>query len=279
MFNRINYVMNIRALSFLWTTIMAMLFLVSCKGGSERQEVALEEGDEYLNPMDSVVRNTVTYNRLGEVYGYLTRHPEFVHSSDSVGYGRSGAGNDDSTMLWKDCEGLRVYTIPEDSHRASYHLNFIQFRNGEGRIDSTLLEDNAGGVVGFVSLKGRDGKIYFLVKTDLYYGHQGTAKCERICAFSIQGNRLVKEKLFHARGRQYDDIEVCCGGHRYFPLDFRETVLIGMNDYRFEGGDPVLVITEVNDADWPTGNGLRYEWKGDCFEYTGKCSYDANGIL
>ena len=165
-----------------------------------RQEVALEEREEYFNPMDSVVRNTVTYNRLGEVYCYLTRHPEFVLSSDSVGYRRSGAGNDDSTMLWKDCEGLRVYTIPEDSHRASYHINFIQFINDGGRIDSTLLEDNAGGVVGFVSLKGRDGKTYFLVKTDLYYGHQGTAKCERICAFSIQGNRLVKEKLFHARG-------------------------------------------------------------------------------
>ena len=63
---------------------MAMLFLVSCNGGSGRQEVALEEGDECLNPMDSVVRNTVTYNRLEEVYGYLTRHPLILNFKEEA---------------------------------------------------------------------------------------------------------------------------------------------------------------------------------------------------
>ena len=95
----------------------------------------------------------------------------------------------------------------------------------------------------------------------------------------MQGNRLVKEKLFHAKERQYDNIEVCCGGHRYLPLDFGEMVLIGIEETEESGDVPMFVIAEINDADWPTGLGLKYVWKGDCFEYVGKCKYDANGYI
>ena len=35
----------------------------------------------------------------------------------------------------------------------------------------------------------------------------------------------------------------------------------------------------INENDWPTGYGLKYQWDGHCFQYVGKCKYDANSCF
>ena len=271
--------MKTRSFCLVIAAMLVMVFPMSCNNGGERPEGVEVEKCEPLNPIDSIIDSTVTDERLSEVYKYLLQHPDFVVNSDSVGYHRWGSDEDDVKMIWKDCGNVRVYSIPEDHPHASYHQNFVQFIRPDGGIDSTFLNDNAGGLEELFSLRCSDGKTVYILRTSLFYGHQGNTKCENISAFSMQGNRLVKEKLFHAKERQYDNIEVCCGGHRYLPLDFGEMVLIGIEEAEESGDVPMFVIAEINDADWPTGLGLKYVWKGDCFEYVGKCKYDANGYI
>ena len=76
---------------------------------------------------------------------------------------------------------------------------------------------------------------------------------------------------------QYDHIELQCGGQRNCPLDYTNLKLIGLYNFDDNQSLPMVVITIVNENDWPTGYGMKYVWKGSFFEYVGKCDYDANG--
>ena len=89
----------------------------------------------------------------------------------------------------------------------------------------------------------------------------------------------MKEKLFHAKGKEYDIIEVECGGQRDCPLDFENIDMIYLSDFEEYVDVPIFIIAEINENDWLTGYGLKYQWDGNHFEYVGKCRYDADGMF
>ena len=263
-----------------FVTAFLMLFaIVSC--GNHVNNDYEEEVDEcgYSNPIDSIVSQTTEDIRLDEVYKYLIAHRDYIDNSDSVGYSSSCGGYDNS-LLWKDCGEIRVYSIPEISIHAILCSNFVQFKGKDGRIDTLFLEDNYGELEDICKIVSRNGKTYYFLKTKTLVCHQGAIKTECINAFSIENGRLVKEKLFHTKTKQYDAIEVECGGQRYLPIDYYHAVLICMDD--FDGtydNQPRVVIAEINENDWPTGYGLEYQWNGEWFDYVGRCNYDADGMV
>lgn len=144
-------------------------------------------------------------------------------------------------------------------------------------MDTISLQDIDGRMKEFTEIKSNDGKTYYLIATDQYVEHQGTFLRETIYAFSLGKDGLVKENLFHSKNGQYDHIEVNCGGQRYCPLDYSRISLIQMPGSECHITEvPTVILAMINENDWPTGYGLKYQWDGYCFQYVGKCKYDAD---
>ena len=259
-----------------------LVLMVSC--GSNKNNES-EQTDDYCfdNPIDSiVVHNADVSNLFDEVYGYLHSHPDFPSNSDSVGYHYYACTDLDGALLWKECGNVRVYSIPWESIHSALGYNIVQIKDKDGsyRLDTTFLCEDYGRMDDLMMVVNRVGKTYYLLKTSVSTLHQGATQRQFIRNFSLENGNLVKENLFHTKTRQYDKIEVECGGQRYIPLDYGAVDLICMERYDdYDDGVPVVVIAEINENDWPTGFGLKYRWNGDWFEYVGKCHYDADGII
>lgn len=273
--------MKISFYTHLIATLFVSVAIASC-GSSKNNDY--EQGEEcfFDNPIDSVVRHTEVYDRFEDVYNYIVSHPDFVANSDSVGYHYYACNDYETTLLWKDCGDIRVYSIPwETAHSAlGYNIVQIKSKNGEYKLDTAFLNDETGRMDNLFKVRSRTGKTYYILRTSTITIHQGAIKWENINAFSVDNGKLVKEKLFHTKTRQYDVIELECGGQRYLPIDYDNIDLICLDN--FEGGSddvPVVVIAEINENDWPTGYGLKYKWNGEWFEYVGKCRYDADEMI
>lgn len=271
--------MNKQLIAVLLLVLIALL--MSCKGPDRRHannRINNNNDLVYENPIDSIIHNTTEENRFEEVQSFLICHPDFVNNSDAVGYHRYLFDDPEKSVIWEDCEDIRVYSIPCPTLFATLNRNIIQFIN-DGTIDTQFLQDNEGGLERLVSIKSKEGKTFYILKTSLHVEHQGLVAWEHINAFSEINGRLSKEDLFHTKTKSYDYIEVGCGGQRYLPLDFYDLVLICMCNFEDRYETPSVVFAEINNNDWPTGNGLKYSWNGSSFEYIGKCKYDANDIL
>lgn len=274
MFNKIEKDMML----FITTTTLVAVILVSCghKTIASEDEKDNEEEVVYDNPIDSIIHSTEVDTRFEEVCLFLTSHPDFIYNSDSIGY--CTYDEMDRSVLWKDCKRIRIYSIPFETNYSTQHRNIIQYKEADMNLDTSSLQDNIEGMDDFYEIKGKNGKVYYILKTKIFVYHQGANYRESISAFSIEDGRFVKEKLFHAKGKKYDTIEVNCGGQRDCPLDFENMVLIYFPNNDNCNEPSFFVITEINENDWPTGYGLRYQWNGNWFEYLGKCLYDANGM-
>ena len=261
--------------------VSVLLLLASC---SRNKNSDYEQTDEcfFDNPIDSVVQNTISFNRSNEVYGYLESHPDFLSNSDNIGYHYYACNDWEKALLWKDCGDVRVYSIPWESIHSALGYNILQIKDREGGyiLDTTFLSEDVGRMDKLLKITNRMGKTYYLLKTSFLTLHQGATRMECISAFSVENGKLAKENLFHTKSWQYDRIEVECGGQRELPLDYSDIVLICMDNFEEDNGaTPLVVIAEINENDWPTGYGLKYRWNGDWFEYAGKCRYDADEII
>lgn len=176
---------------------------------------------------------------------------------------------------------ISIYSIPSDEYcgYANYYRNTIKYRNYKNQtvLDSMLLHDDFGSIVDIYQVSASNGKPYYLVKTEFGVLHQGIVVTETIHALSFnEKGELVKVPLFKTRKASYDEITVSCGGQRWLPMDYDELCLIYV-DADFDNNNiERILLTEINENDWPTGYGLEYTWNGNCFAYQGKCKYDAN---
>ena len=267
------------------TLFVAVLFLgtalVSCQNGEKHglstQEEEIEQC-EYENAIDSIVRNTEVETRIDAVYNYLIAHPDFIDQSDNVGYHRYSCDDYETCMLWKDCGKIRVYSIPCPPMYATICYNILQLHD-KRTLDTTSLQDETGQLEELCEVKDKQGEVYYIIKTSVFAIRHGNVIEEYISAFSLKNGRLKKEKLFHANGRQYDRIEVECGGLHHPPIDYANAVLISMNHFDDNEGSPAFVIAEINKNDWPSGYGLKYQWNGNWFEYVGKCEYNLDDFF
>jgi len=237
------------------------------------------EETEYIydNPLDSIVHYTLADNRMEKVFKFLSSHPDFVNSKQDIGYHTYSNGVvEPSDMLWKDCGKVRVYSIPLESIYTTFYYYIVQYKGVQGVIDTLSLQDVEEHMKELIEIKSKDGKRYYLLATNQFVEHQGTFLRETIYAFSLGKDGLVKENLFHSKNGQYDHIEVNCGGQRYCPLDYSSISLIQMPGSECNITEvPTVILAMINENDWPTGYGLKYQWDGYCFQYIGKCKYDA----
>lgn len=261
--------------------LLAAMMITSVLWGCSKKEnssplktTPKEECTEFVfdNPIDEIINSNEVDTRFDEVYKFLVSHPDFATNSKSIGY--RTFQNEPYYLIWKDCGNIRIYSIPLETNYSTFFRNIIQFKDN-GDIDTLSLQNILGELIGLYEIKSQTGKTYYLLKTELEVCHQGIVHWENISAFSVNNGKLVKEKLFHTNNGQYDHIELQCGGQRWCPLLFGEVSLIDVDE--LEGDYPVITVEVVNEKDWPTGYGLKYEWAGDFFEYVGKCDYDADG--
>lgn len=263
--------------SHLIVLLFVLATLASCanKGFDDQEEV---DGKHFDNEIDSIVENTDNERLFDELYGFLISHPDFVANRDTMRHYSWGEG-----YLWKNCGEIRVYSIPWwPDHYSVYGRNIVQLKGMDGkyRLDTAFLEEEVGLMDELLTIRSREGKTYYIMKTSASTIHQGYSVWESIRAFSIKNGRLSKEKLLHAKSGNYDAIEVLCGGQRYMPLNYNEVMLICLDNFEDRiYGAPTVVIAEINENDWPTGYGLKYEWNGEWFEYVGKCHYDTDGRI
>lgn len=235
--------------------------------------------EDYANPIDSIIHNTFEDARLEDVVEYLVTHPQFLQESEPVGYVKYNSDvYIEQEQIWADGEEFRIYSIPYSTNYSTNHNTFVQYKK-DGSINFHFFEDCLGSLEGLYRIHGKNKSSFYIIKTVLDVDHQGSIKWEFINAFSFKNGRLEKEQIFHANNKLYDSIELQCGGQRYLPLDYNSLSLISMNDFEGRYETPSIIIAEINNRDWPTGRGLKYEWKGDWFEYVGKCDYDANGMF
>lgn len=262
-------------------TMFISVAIVSC-GSSKNNDYEQGEDCFFDNPIDSIVQHTEVYNCFEYVYSYLVSHPDFVANSDSVGYHYYACNDYETAFLWKDCGDIRVYSIPWETVHSALGYNIVQIKGKDGKykLDTVFLNDETGRMDNLFKVTCRTGKTYYILRTSTFTFHQGAIKWEKISAFSVDNGKLVKEKLFHTKTRQYDAIELECGGQRYIPIDYDNIDLICLDNFEGESdGVPVIVIAEINENDWPTGYGLKYQWNGEWFEYVGKCRYDADEMI
>lgn len=274
MFNKIEKDMML----FITTTTLVAVILVSCghKTIASEDEKDNEEEVVYDNPIDSIIHSTDVDNRFEEVCQFLSSNPDFIYNSNCIGY--FTYDEMDRSVLWKDCKKFRIYSIPFETNYSTQYRNIIQYKEADMNLDTSSLQDNVEGLDDLYEIKGKNGKVYYILKTKTYVYHQGAIYWESITAFSIENGRFVKEKIFHAKEKEYDNIEVNCGGQRECPLDYGNIVLIYFPDNEECNEPSIFIIAEINENDWPTGYGLKYQWDGNSFEYLGKCHYDADGI-
>ena len=249
--------------------VIALAILCSCQSREKKPSDFVEfEDNTFDNPLDSIINVARMDSRKEEVYGYLSSHPDFFSSTKNVNY-----------PLWRDCGKIRVYSIPLVSIYTIPYFNIVQYEGVKGVVDTLSLNNVDEHLNDMFEIKSKDGKTYYLLLTDQYVEHQGTFLREAVYAFSLENNRLVKEELFHAKNGQYDHIEVNCGGQRYCPLDYDAISLIQVMDVDDTDSTPSVIFALINENDWPTGYGLKYQWDGSCFQYVGKYKYDANGYF
>lgn len=265
------------------TVVVAAAILLSCQNkGKEVNKVdgdgvdtVQDAGRSFDNPIDSIIHSVHIWDCYEEVCRYLLNHPDFVKRSDTVGYYQL---DDDfePDLLWKDEGDVRVYSIPSELHYALLSRNIIQDKK-TGALDTLSLQDEMGCMKDFNKIKSTEGKTYYVLRTSVFVVHQGANLRETLSAFSIENGTLVNEKIFRTKNANYDQIEVDCGGQRYCPLSFDQIDLVGLFNFEESDDVPTVVITNINENYWPTGDGLKYQWDGHCFQYVGKCKYDANG--
>lgn len=262
-------------------TMFVSVAIASC-GSNKNNDYEQAEECFFDNPIDSIVQHTEVYDCFEDVYSYLVSHPDFIVNSDSIGYHYYACNNWENTLLWKDCGDIRVYSIPWESIHSALGYNIVQIKGKDGKytLDTAFLNDETGRMDNLFTVTNQTGKMYYILKTHALTIHQGATQWEYIRAFSIENDKLIMEKLFHTKTRQYDVIEIECGGQRSLPLDYGNVDLICLDNFEGENDDaPVVVIAEINENDWPTGFGLKYQWNGDWFEYVGKCHYDVNDVF
>lgn len=269
--------MNIAKTPLFIAALFLAAALASCGHGGDSASRQEDQQDRcpYENPIDSIIHNTEERTRFAEVCKYLIEHPEFVGRSSSAGCHRYSCDSPETMPLWKDCEAIRLYSIPCPFMYATSSHNIIQLRDSGG-IDSLSLKDNIGQLNKLHALKDTHGNVHYILKTNASAIRHCDVIEEYICAFTFQNGRFTKERLFHANGKQYDNIEVSFGEDGYRPVAYSELVLISLN--HFEDGEetPAFAIAEINNNGWPTGYGLKYQWNGDWFEYVGKCPYNVD---
>lgn len=255
---------------------------VSCENNQNDNQQQVDEKSIYENPIDSLVdymeevRTTEDYIHFSRnpdvIYEYLTTHPDFLKNSDSNGYTSS------QYLLWRDCGDIRVYTIPYSTNRGVVYRNFIQFKD-DGRVDTSFLyeEDNLGGMYKIAQIKDNKGKTHYLLFTQYLYNHCGRYYEERVRAFSIENGCLVRDGLFHEKGKIYDELDANCGSAAVdIPLDFDCVCLLCYENGEYTKDSVMLIISDV-DGIWPTCSGSKYLWNGEYFKYVGGCTYCANG--
>lgn len=263
---------------FVFVVTLVGITLYSCSNGGEESVCPVEENVmdcEYVNPIDSIIHTTQAEECFSVAYGYLKDNPDFVETSEDIGYYRFEFDGPETAIIWKDLDEIRVYSIPEESNYTTYCHNIVQIRkDNEVVLDTTFLKDNFGWMKDLIEVNGRNGKLYYILNTDMYVSHQGEIYTESITAFSVENGRLVKENLFHAKDKQYDIIEVSCGGQRSCPLRYDDLKLISMDHVDDSDYSPTIIVALVNQKGWPTGYGLKYKWNGEWFEYDRRCEYD-----
>lgn len=262
--------------SFFIIVVQVAAMLLSCHNKEVEESVRAPKREcPFDNPLDSIVQFTKIHLRGEESIKFLTSHPDFVNNSKNIGYYTEGGCDENSELLWADCGKVRVYSIPMVAVHHTYNYNFIQYKDAASTLDTLSIKDIIGGMKDLTMVRGKDGKSYYLLTTTLGYCHQGTSGFnETIYAFSISKGRFVKEDIFHSPTGRYDHIEVECDG--CYPLDYDSLSLIMSHTDR-ETSETTIVLALINENGWPTGNGLVYEWDGYCFQYVGKCKYNAAG--
>lgn len=279
-----------KSFMFVVSIFVAAGMLLSCQNKGKCVEKQ-DDGDssdfieetEYIydNPLDSIVHYTLADNRMEKVFEFLSSHPDFVNGKQDIGYHTYSNGVvEPSDMLWKDCGKIRVYSIPLENIYTTLYYYIVQYKGTRGAIDTISLQDIDGHMNEISEITSKDGKTYYLLSSDQFVQHSGTLLRETVYAFSLGKNGLVKEKLFHNKNGQYDHIEVNCGGQRYCPLDYSNISLIQLPGTECDDSEvPTVILAMINENDWPTGYGLKYQWDGYCFQYVGKCKYDADACF
>ena len=249
---------------------LSLLILASCNNTKNADEGRNngETDDEvtavvFKNPLDSILQSVGIWEGFDTVLDFLYNNTEFSKHCDSIGY----YSDEEDCLLWKDCGEIRVFSIPRETIHSALGYNVVQINKGE--LDTILLNEITGRMDNLYQLKGVNGREYYILKTSGATDHQGVSFWENICAFSLDKGRLLKETLFQTKNKQYDNIDVECGGQRNLPLDYNQLELINCSQ------KTEVVIAEINEMDWPTGYGLHYKWNGTCFKYVGKIPYDA----
>lgn len=252
--------------------------LVSCKG--KTKNFYDDYSDDYVkhgyeNPIDSIVNTVDNKDCFTEVYKFLSSNSDFITNSQSVGYCTTDCF---TFKAWIGCDNIRVYSIPVemDCENSLFCKHIGQFGNV---LDTISFNNDLEYLEALQNTKTKDGKEYYLLKTTSETMHQGMVHSENIKAFSVKNGMLYKEKIFHTNNAEYDQIELSCGGQRWLPLDFEEINLIALPSMSDNEEPTTIIIAEINENAWPTGYGLKYVWDGTCFNYSGKCKYDANQLL
>lgn len=257
--------------------LIILLFLgCSAKGDTCAVKENCSE-HSFDNPIDSIIQSTDISNCYDAVCAFLSSHPDFSKKSKSVGYYKLSGDDEETHLLWRDFGAFRVYSIPDNMQWALTCRNIVIYADDNKHLDTLLLKEHNGCLEDFCEVKGSDGQVHYFLRTSLFVVHQGANLRETLSAFVLKNGRLVKEKSFHTKNGQYDHIELQCGGQRNCPLDYTNLKLIGLYNFDDNQSLPMVVITIVNENDWPTGYGMKYVWKGSFFEYVGKCDYDADG--
>ena len=267
--------------------VLGVLFCVfiSCNNSKSFEQDAqntqpdysIEYYPEYDNPIDSITQSVYVENCVKEVYQYIVSHPGFIENSQSTGTCTTNCSNG---TAWVTLDGISIYSIPFDEECGYYvyRRNMVQYKNNENQwvVDTVILHDDVGELSKIYKKNASNGKSYYLLITEFDVMRQGESHVETIYSFSIdEKGELVREPLFKTKKASYDEITVACGGQRWLPLAFDELCLIYCEGD--EDNIQHIKLAEINENDWPTGLGLDYVWNGCCFEYKGKCKYDANG--
>lgn len=278
---------NMKIFLFSVVVMLVATVSISCGNNGSDNQQQVDEKSIYENPIDSIVQyienirtgdeRRLFVTNLERVYDYLVKHPNFINNSDSIGY-ISYKFDNIRCALWRDCGDIRVYTIPYSTNRGVIYRNIVQFKD-DGRADTSFLyeEDNLGGMYDIIQLKDKNGKTHYLLFTQYLYDYCGRYYEEGVRAFSIEKECLMRDGLFHKNKKAYDELGASCGTPATeIPLDFEYVRLIYYNDSEYTDNIPTLIISET-DGCWPTCNGFKYLWNGECFEYVDKCTYAANG--
>lgn len=248
---------------FLYVLATVLSFAaVSCQNSNdESNQDIIDKGNkapEISRMLDQIPDEDMDLHR-NTVYNFLIKGGCDDFDNDIFCYS-------DHNISWvtSSDRNMRVYS--------SGCANFICYKHENSIVIDTCTIDGFEFIKTIDIVKSGDKK-YYLLDMEFYVVHQGVIYGEEIYAFSIDGGKLKHEKLFRTAKKSYDRISVQCGGQRWLPLNYNNTELI-----YYSKNYNAVYITEVNERDWPTGRGLKYEWNGQYFKYVGMCNYDATSL-